>query len=133
MVIKKKIFSTRTKLIILLVIFIILIGYAVISNLPPAINYINPNKVTSNPELYLNKNITVKGYLDKNSEELPIITNTMDTTKVRDELRVDYSNISNRDNLREGSIYYFTGIIKRDLTNPFKLEVYLDLEKFEAV
>jgi hypothetical protein len=132
MAIKKKILSTRTKLIILSVILIILIGYFVISNLPTAINSVNPNKITSNPDQYINKSVTVKGYLDKN-DNVSIITNTMDNTKTRDMLRVDYSKISNRDNLREGSVYYFTGTIKRDLTNPLSIVVYLELEKFEAV
>jgi cytochrome c-type biogenesis protein CcmE len=132
MVIKKKIFSTRTKLIILLAIFIILLGVVVILNLPPSIHFLTPNQVLSNQESYIDQRVIVKGYLDKN-DNVSIITNTMDTTKTRDMLRVDYSKISNRDNLREGTLYYFTGIIKKDLTSPIILKVYLELEKFEAI
>ena len=134
---KKKFISTRTTLILILVLAIIGLGYIVISNLPPSIDYVTPKDVISNPVRYVNNNTIVKGYLDKNNENLPIITNTMDTTTVRDELRVDYSTISNRDNLREGSIYYFTGILeeKTEIDGvPLPVPIYIfNAEEFKAV
>ena len=137
MVLKKKLFSTRTNLTILLVILIILIGYVVYINLPPSIDYLNPHEVTSNFDSYTNKNIIIKGYLDKNDANESIITNTMDTTKTRYEILVDYSNISNIDNLREGSIYYFTGVLNKitDIDGiPFPIPIYVFYaEKFELV
>jgi hypothetical protein len=137
MVIKKKMFSTRAKLMILLIILIILIGYAVVTNLPPAMDFVNPHQVTSNYESYVDKSFTIKGYLDKNNENLSVITNTMDSTKTRDMIRVEYSNVSNLDDLVEGSIYFFTGVLKKIKEidgDSLPVPIYVfNAEKFEEV
>jgi cytochrome c-type biogenesis protein CcmE len=107
----KKRFNTKTFLYILLVIVIIGAGYIVITNLPPSIDFLNPGEVLQNPQKYLNKEIIVKGYYAKDSADNPIITNKMDeAASGRVTLFFDYSNIVNAtDDLREGTVYYFTG------------------------
>jgi len=59
---KKKRLDTRTTLIILFVVLVIISAYLVITNLPAKVNYLTPEGVASNIEQYLNKTIIVEGY-----------------------------------------------------------------------
>ena len=133
MAVKKKILNTRTKLILLIAVLIILIGYVIISNLPPSIEFLTPGQVSNNQEQYINQTVTIKGYLDKNTEEIPVVTSTMDATNPRSEIKLDLSNIEIKDDLIEGRLFYFTGIIKEDKSIPNTLIVFLEVEEFDNV
>ena len=128
--------STRTVLIILLILIIIGAGYIIITNLPEEIDFKTPDEILKNKEGFLNQKVTVKGYYDKDPGDFPIIVSTMSTTTGRAELKLDYSNIPNAtDDLREGTtLYYFTGtIVWEDPENPFNVDVILIADEFEEV
>jgi len=129
---KNKMLETRTILIILIVIVIICGGYLVITNLPPEEDYLTPEEVFANEDLYIDLKITVRGYYDI-SGGYPVIVSTMSTTEGRPELRFDYSNVENAtDDLFTGEKYDFTGELNIQDT-PTKKDVILVLDDFRRV
>ena len=56
-------FETRTLLIIVFVLLVIVAAYIVITNLPPEENFLTPEEILNNKDLYLDGDIiTVQGY-----------------------------------------------------------------------
>ena len=132
---KSRRFDTRTILIILLVITIIGAGYIIITNLPAEIDFVTPDEIVKNKEGYLNQQVIVKGYYDKDPGDFPIIVSTMSTTTGRAELKLDYGKIVNAtDDLRAGTLYYFEGtIVWEDPENPFNVDIILIADEFTEV
>ena len=131
---KRRIFDTRTILIILFVIVIIGAAYILITNLPVAEDTLTPGEVLTNQGHYLNGGlIIVKGLYDVTSEGGVIVT-TMDTTTARDELRLDYSNVANATEiLIQGQKYKFKGVLRyENEENPLS-PVILVAEDIELV
>ena len=129
---KGKRFDTRTLLIILLVLVIIGAGYVIVTNLPEEIDFVTPDEIKTNKSNFLNQKVIVKGYYDTNANQ-PVIVSTMSNPGEREELKLDYSNIPNAtDDLRVGTVYYFTGTIIED-PDSIIFDVKLVANKFEKV
>ena len=129
---KGKKIDNRTVLIILIVLAIIGAGYIIITNLPEEINSYTPDEIKKNKSNFLNQTVTVKGYYDTNANQ-PIIVSTMSNPGEREELKLDYSNIPNAtDDLRSGTVYYFTGTIVQD-PDSIIFDVILIADKIERV
>lgn len=128
---KKKLLDTRQLLILLIVIIIIGGAYLIISNLPPEEDYLTPEEVLANKEIYLDTNLKVRGFYE--IEDIPFIVSTLSTLEGRAELRIDYTNVENAtDNLIEGEKYDFSGILVKQDT-PTGFDVILVLDKFNQV
>jgi len=131
---RRRRFETRTILIVLFIIVVIAAVYVLITNLPAEGDYVTPEEVILNKSKYLDQTIVVRGYYDIDGGN-PVIVSTMSTTAGRSILKFDYSNVDNAtDKLFVGKTKYdFTGVLRKDESNPIVLDVILVLEKFEDV
>ena len=124
---KKNFLDTRTLLIILIVIVIVGGAYLVITNLPPEEDFLTPETILANKDIYLDKTITVRGFYQR--DDFPIVVSTLSTVEGRAELRIDNFNATD---LIEDEKYDFTGVLTRQDT-PTGFDVILVLEKFIEV
>jgi hypothetical protein len=132
---KRRMFDTRTILIVLFVIVAIAAAYIAITNLPPEENTLTPGEVITNKDHYLDGDpIVVKGLYDITTEGA-VIVSTMSTLTARDELRLDYSNVNNATSfLITGQKYKFTGSLTyEDTENPLLRQIIFIAEDIEIV
>jgi hypothetical protein len=132
---KKRNYDTRTILIVLFVIVVIIAGYIVVTNLPEEEEFLTPEEVLNNTDLYLNGDkILVKGYylLDPSG---PVVISTLSTTTGRAALELDLTGLDTNitDVLREEVKFKFIGILKIDEDNPLGNAVIFDVEKIEEI
>ena len=114
MVIKRRRFDTRTVLIVLFVILIIVAVYFLITNLPVKEEYLTPEMVANNIQQYINKSIVVEGYYEPDIEEGSIVSKPIDQMSgpPRSWLRIDVSNLGIESlPLYTDKKYHFTGIV----------------------
>ena len=131
---KRRKFDTRTILIVLFVIVILAAAYIVITNLPVEEDYLTPEEVLGNKELYLNGDpIVVKGYYIYEAGN-PVVVSTLSTVVGRSSLRLNFDNLDENetDILRTNVKFKFTGILTLvDENNPYA--VIFIVEKIEEV
>ena len=134
---KRKRFDTRTVLIVLLVIVIIASAYIVITNLPAEENYLSPEEVTRNPQLYLNDEIIVEGYYEPDIEGGSIVSLPTDPLSAPPGswLKLDISNVGNESLPLYSDIkYHFTGLLTETIPTGSPAVVYVFVvEKVERV
>ena len=132
---KKRNYDTRTILIVLFVIVVIIAGYMVVTNLPEEEKFLTPEEVLNNTDLYLNGDeILVRGYylLDPGG---PVIVSTLTTTTGRAALDLDLIGLDTNitDILREEVKFKFYGVLKLDEDNPLGTAVIFDVNKIEEI
>jgi len=133
---KKSLIDTKTALIILLVLAIIGIGYIVVTNLPEEIDFLTVDEVVRNKQGYVGQDIIVKGYYDKDNADRDIVVSEQSAIEGqgRAELKLDLDKLraaNETDDLRTGILYFFTGTIVKDETNPVTFDIILMVEEFE--
>jgi len=130
---KRRRYDTRTILIVLFIIVIIAAGYIFITNLPAEEEWLTPEEIMRNKNVYLGGGtIIVRGFYEITNEG-PAVVSTTSTVTGRTVLRLDYSGVTNAiDILIESIKYDFTGYIIED-ENPFIDAVILVVEKIEEV
>ena len=137
MVIKRRRFDTRTVLIVLFVILIIVAVYFLITNLPVKEEYLTPEMVANNIQQYINKSIVVEGYYEPDIEEGSIVSKPIDQMSgpPRSWLRIDVSNLGNESlPLYTDKKYHFTGIVSQLDIGSSPTPVYkLFVEKVDEV
>ena len=128
---KKKRFDTRTTLIILFVILVIVSAYLLITNLPVKENYLTPEGVASNIQQYLNKTIVVEGYYQPELDGGAMVSKP--TSQISGSqtswLRVDISKVGS---LTTDIKYHVTGVITQISSTPPPI-YELVVEKVEQV
>ncbi len=127
--------STRTYLIIIIFLLIILGGYLIATNLPEGIDALTPEQININKQEYIGKTVTVVGTFNFFGAD-PVILTTSTALEEDRILKINYSNIPNAtDDLFQDEKYYFTGKIEREYPdNPLLIDkIILILDKFEKV
>jgi hypothetical protein len=137
MVVKRRRFETRTVLIVLSIILIIIAVYILITNLPVNEEYLTPEVVANNIQQYLNKSIIVEGYYEPDIEEGSIVSKPIDQMSgpPTSWLRIDVSNLDNASlPLFTDVKYHFTGTVKQLDIGSSPTPVYkLFVEKVDRV
>ena len=119
----KKLLSPRNILIILLVLCVIVVAYILMTNYSGKNEKIYSVKEVISQSDRLKKSgeqITVKGYytrFDVNIAQISDSAVTPGGSPSQDTLLVDYSGVQNA-NLKEGSIYNFSGVLQDNPLNP---------------
>ena len=125
-------FDTRSILIVLFVIVVIAAIYILITNLPEEEDFLTPEEVLNNKDIYLNgETIVIKGYFIYDGD-YPAVVSNLATTTGRPVLRLDYSDVENADDiLKTEDTFKFTGILIIDEADPLGLAVKFMVEKIE--
>ena len=127
--------STRTYLIIIIIMLIVLGGYLIVTNLPESIDALTPEQININKGEYIGQTVTVVGTFNYFGAD-PVILTTSTAIEEDRTLKINHSNIHNAtDDLFAGEKYYFTGTIEREFPdNPILIDkIILVLDKFERI
>jgi hypothetical protein len=130
---KKRRFDTRTTLIVLFVIVIIISAYLLIINLPVQEKYLTPEGVASNIQQYLNKTIVVEGYYQPELDGGAMVSKPTDQISGSQTswLRVDISKVGG---LTTDIKYHLTGVVTQLVQGSSPTPIYeLLVEKVEQV
>lgn len=103
--------ETKTLLMVLIAVAIILAIYFYVSNLEPTPKVYEPDDINSNTRKYIGKTVIVKGYYDGTLGEITKTSDPADSPPLQ-RLRVDLTNIPVNDTPVEGSQYEITGEIE---------------------
>ena len=132
---KRRKYDTRTILMVLLVLVIIVSAYSIITNLPPAEEYLTAEEVLANKDYYLDgQSITIKGFYIFEGGD-PVIVSTLATTTGRSSLSLNFDTLTynETDILRTDTKFKFTGFLAlEDEDNPLSPVIFI-VEKIEEV